>query len=963
MNARVSSYALVIGLGVTVTGCLNDSSSSGSRHSPTFSTEFDDSHYLMVRRVDEKIAHVQLFNSQSGRKLMEAFPYGTYLAHQAGDAEQLTPSAFQEALYDAGAVNAPGNHSAQNDTLTRRIPSTRRTASSLSVPDDGYASFGLGYDATTGYLPNSDCYNFTVVGKSADRSQTDLSAEQAANSESGQLNISSSISGSYNGLVASYSASAEMSYSDQWAASTNSGEVLFSAYTIADYSVAYVADDPFNDKGLNQIDGNTFDINCGTQFVSTVPAGAMVMARFSWETSSSSTATSIESTVSASYESLSTSMEAAVSIASDSAESNESASMDFHVTVIGGGSVLQSAVSAALTSSSLDSCISDQDSAACATFATSFSTATSQGLADFYDTYLAEFDSSGNDNPSYFANSGDMSAFHVFSSGIAGTSETGISDTTSAPSTAVSIDLTGVDPKYLAPLESYLTIFNQMYTLKNRSDYLYDKVSLNTDMSDLDGTLGITNNLSQLSGVYGDGLDELQESLSQCLEPDLYGRDTAIAVCDAIQSEYDQGIVDAYDWLTEKVADAQSDYDAAESDASTSIADLKLKEQTIIDWNMALQNSIALQYVGTTSVSCTDSGTCGTLASDMAHDVYWLPGLPTGISPPSGWNENDAVVVVIVDAPWVDERGNASNDVAAYLLNNPDGDIQAFPYAYSEQSSMIYGFGSDGNQTLDTGESLTIDYDNVSTCVISSIGQPCPINATSNSGYPGTLKWHKPYQRVSEDNDADASSEYTGSSSRDVIKSEAFVSVHSADDPGTGYDAFSGSESGTVVMAGFGARTSSGTVGCLVSQAIYMNKPASRSTRTSKHCSSSSDEEKAIDVSDFDLDGTNLITGLTMTIVSDNFSTLGIETNRIFSRYNGSTISSDGEGDWHKVGSNSAEVTNRTDDGSAIVGMGVTAHQNEVARIILYFAEVYRSHSSGVADFEIQLAPINNFFE
>ena len=691
-------------------------------------------HYYEARMVGKKFVWWRLVRSKDGHLHHEIYPYGKAILSQAGPIKKYGVIKFH-ALMKARrkALNFKPVKPVQRASGVSQARLQPRSSPTLT------ANFALGYSPSTGYLPTSTCFDATVLLNNAQQ-KLSFSSSGTASSVSSEMNVEASINANWSADVASASAGDVYTYGNQYGQSGESGSFLFTAYQIW---TASNTPSGLNKYGKGYQDQGTLSAYCGSNFVSSLPVGMLITGQASYSSSSTNAATAANNAFNAqaSGGALSSTFSAAVSAAygASSSSTNNTNSFGFTSTVFGGGEGAASLFSedAANASGLLGTC-SEGSTADCNSYVTALNDAAANALTNF---------------SAYFGTSdADTSNLAAFPNGVDGA----IGLTSIVASDSVSTILSSGGTQYsglqyndvfsgLGPqIQNYLTILNQISTLYARVNYLSTQLATSNGVSsfyspnmDLSPYLSIRGTyLTPLINAYSKDISNIRAALSTCLSST--NSTDAANNCNTITTAYNNGITSAYAWYS-----------------STSNGTFN---------NLALQNSIALQYTGQLSIShpANGDGSGATKYSNWGLDMAWTAGYPdlssmtTGLpsastsanystSPPSFYPG----IIAFADQPYY-FINSTTETLLPYVMLLPTSTtgITSFSTPASNYSSYNYNisqYGSDGGigWQIGSGGQGTVYYVGCDTASpYPTFSNPCSIytsyTSPSNTNFPGS---------------------------------------------------------------------------------------------------------------------------------------------------------------------------------------------------------------------------------
>ncbi len=478
---------------------------------------------VVVKMLDDTIASIHLRRDADYKEVLTAYPNGRFLAwtnHDKLVANGMSFDEYTDFMAHRKKPRSPAPQGAYNTGLP------------------------VGYDPSLG-PSGTTCFNFNSQVAAAPTTSLSFSSQNTASSSAAQTNVSASIKGSAYG----FNASDTFSFSDSYQNSANSGNIYFDTYVIYTLQNVYDSSNPLNAFGqMFKNDATQFVQNCGSNFITVVPAGMLAYGQLSYSSSSSQAAQAISDTFKASYglDSLSVAVSAAKQVA------NSSTQMDFSLTVMGGGENAIDIIVQAYNNESTDlsKCVQGTPSN-CDNFAVALNAAFANAAAAFQKEVTSPLPS-------------DISFFEPFPNGVHGVSTDALMYLSIANIVAGATDLY---QQYKTQLDTYVGLLNQIGTLYNRAYSLFGKVyGTSFDPQQL---LSISGYLSSLQTTYQADRATLINNLLSCLG--------SVSQCGPV---INNNIVDAYTWY------------------GTGGGNPNFKAQ---------QNSVALQYAGIYNDSQSDS--------------------------------------------------------------------------------------------------------------------------------------------------------------------------------------------------------------------------------------------------------------------------------------------------------------------------------------------------------------------
>lgn len=584
-----------------------------------------------------KVVHYVVVRKKDGHKRLVAYPYGQHLAGLGVEQKPISIDKFNRNMAKERRADRK---------RSKVINQEKRTGQALISATTTPATTGLslGYNSSTGYVDNgNNCFNATT-SLSGPQMNENYSSTGTSSSFSQQINISESLSGTYE----AFKASENFTYSNNFSTTTQSGQTYFNASVLYTASSSLNTSSPLTQAGTSAANLNSFSTTCGSQFVDTLAVGMLVTGQFSWSTTSSSTQTAINTAISGSYGELD-SITAAVG--ASWSQSNSSSTFGYSETVYGGGSAA-SDITQGLSSSSANQAESEcfQGSAMgmslssvqaqCNTFIADVQSYANTAFTDFITQVVPAATSSGQYNGIY-----------PFPYGVSGVTTAALAYE-NLPS---DIQYSDILYPYVDQLNNYTEILNQITTLYNRAYFLNNQFSLvyqgATNYLNPTPALNLqTNYLQPLYEAYLQDYSEMVSNLTSCMNA---SSTNVTSVCQSVINLYNDGILNAFDF-----------YDSNSPTVQTITTNTNLQ-----------QNTIALQYSGTnntqnvySSGGSIDTGCCN---SNILVDVVWAPQVTLnpdaqmkGTYPYSYSTPN---LIAFADQPW--SSFTSSGTITNYSAN------------------------------------------------------------------------------------------------------------------------------------------------------------------------------------------------------------------------------------------------------------------------------------------------------
>jgi hypothetical protein len=414
-------FILICLVMIFLCSCGSDSSSSHP------------SNRVVVKMIGDVIASIHLIRNKDNKEVLTAYPHGRSLAWSNYDNLEVKEMTFSE---------------------YKKFMAGRETSSSAAATSTYNTGLPVGYDPSLGPTSTS-CFNFNSQITGAPTTRLSFSSQNTASSNAAQTNISASVKLSYG----AFKATDDFSFSDNYKNSANSGNIYFSAYVIYTLQNAYDSNNPLNSFGqmLKSQGAVPFVQQCGSNFITVVPAGMLAYGEFSFSSNSSQASQAISNTLKANYglNSLSLAVNAAKQVA------NSSAQMDFTLTIMGGGPTATNIIVTAYNNESADlkQCI-EGTASNCDSFAVAINGAVAKAAATFQSEVTTPLPS-------------DISIFETFPNGVSGVS-TG--QLMYLPISGIVAGASDLYKQYQTQLNTYVGLLNQIGTLYSRASVLNDKI-------------------------------------------------------------------------------------------------------------------------------------------------------------------------------------------------------------------------------------------------------------------------------------------------------------------------------------------------------------------------------------------------------------------------------------------------------------------------------------------------------
>lgn len=625
-----------------------------------------DEHHQEVIMHEGKVISIKLVNSKTGAVLFHGMPYGLDAVNKAGKnvtikkhtlasykkfmethlkslnlANTVAPQIANSPLKASTTAHKSARMATMATVATSATPTYPADCSTTGNTTLNYTcGISAAADTTTGWISGSACYNFNSSLIGGAYVSSDFSSSNSFSSLAQQLNASGSISGTY-GL---FSGTADFSLSDEWNSSANSVTSNFSFLNVFQLSNTLDPIYPLSQNGRNAVTTNSFAGLCGDRFVVNQYAGMLITGKLQVNAQTTSVASSISTSMSASYGL--NSLSAAVSSAKTNTEGG--AQISFSIRMLGGGPAAVAIISNAVGSSNytgtasyndLAACTTGFDTSACNAFTTNLSAQANKANTQFTtDLYVTGNAAKG------------FSILHTFPDGVSGTAtplpapatsaamgyltvmdpSTIISDATNALNNTTSFSLTTNSAllSYTTEITTYLTILNQINTLKLKAQRLSTALAVNSGYDpnqEMDSLIALTNNLA---AVYGGDRAVMVANLETCFKTGT--ATTALTDCAPILNLYARynpdltsDILTVWDWYTQS-------YKALVSGLRSTAVQVFAKSTNATFIQSALQNSLALQYASTFQAHNGDpsASVYATNNFNYPNDVLWVTNLP-----------------------------------------------------------------------------------------------------------------------------------------------------------------------------------------------------------------------------------------------------------------------------------------------------------------------------------------------
>ena len=341
------------------------------------------------------------------------------------------------------------------------MPAGQAVAQQVTPGPQGYAmGLPIGWNSSTGPT-TGQCLNYTIAPLSNNLQQTTFSSQNTANSSAQQINVSASVSLSFD----LFQANDSFSFSDQWQSSTNSNNQYFNIYSLYRLNSTVDPSNPLTTQGTQARDSfENFNTLCGKEYLSSVEVGMVATLSLNYGSSSESTEQEITNKLEVEFGL--DSVSAAVEVASQ--DQSSTSYFTFSMTQYGGGTEASQKLHDAFSQVNAQgqafyALCAQGDSEACTTFSSNMAQGTSEAFASFNGRVAALNTAT---NP-------DLSFLQTFPTGVAG-AVTPQPVTSPIPPSNPPFATDEVLAPYKGQLEEVVTLLNQIVTLKNRVQLLID---------------------------------------------------------------------------------------------------------------------------------------------------------------------------------------------------------------------------------------------------------------------------------------------------------------------------------------------------------------------------------------------------------------------------------------------------------------------------------------------------------
>jgi hypothetical protein len=215
-------------------------------------------HYNVVKLAPNgAIRSIHLIVTETGEEVLTSYPYGTAFA--ASDGRDFDVRMKVEELEGFLTVWS---------TLDATLGSLRAADDATPSPIGVASGLPIGWNNSVGVAPGQ-CLNYTIATPSNHVEQASFSSQNTASSTAEQIKVSATVSGAYG----AFKASNKFSYSDNYQSSTNASNQYYNLFSLYTLNTTVFGDDPLNSQGQNA--GASFSTLCGTNYMSSVPVGAV----------------------------------------------------------------------------------------------------------------------------------------------------------------------------------------------------------------------------------------------------------------------------------------------------------------------------------------------------------------------------------------------------------------------------------------------------------------------------------------------------------------------------------------------------------------------------------------------------------------------------------------------------------------------------------------------------------------
>lgn len=395
-------------------------------------------HYEIGYAKDGRMLVLKLVDTRTGHPIFTAYPHG-------GD--NLKPIHHQDRLTRSEYLKLAKK-------LKRELKAQKPRPAAAA--GDFREGLGLGYSNTAGYIGGqSVCYNFTTK-MNGNQERTTFSSSQTASTLAGQFNLSTSIDLSFS----FFKANNDFSYSTNYQNTANSGHLAYSAGSLYTANNVLVGLSDYGKQAYAY--SGDFESQCGTDFISSLQVGMLILGDLSWSSTTSEANQKIEETLkaSASFGNLS------VAVSNSSSVKNSQSEFQFSLTILGGGNdvtlKMQDAYSSALDQR--NNCLLNASTEACAKFTAVLEAAAIESIKTFDGKMQAQ------NLPM------DLGFLEPFPNGVKG-----FPQATTLTHYPVANQLTELQiGEYLKPyqpaIQNALNLLSDLSILRNRAAYLYGKL-------------------------------------------------------------------------------------------------------------------------------------------------------------------------------------------------------------------------------------------------------------------------------------------------------------------------------------------------------------------------------------------------------------------------------------------------------------------------------------------------------
>jgi len=613
-------------------------------------------HYHVGYSKDKRIVLLRVLDSRSGLPVFTAYPHGSDDALKKVHRHvKMSRKRFKRAVSNFYR-------------LSNRNVSIKAVAENPSF----HTGLGLGYSNALGYIGGqSVCYHFTTE-LTGEQDRFTFSSKQTGSTLASQTNLNASV----DLALGFFKANNDFSYSNNYQNSANSGRITYSAGSVYTTSNTLVEPSSF---GMQAFDGGSFESQCGTDFVTSMQVGMLVMGELGWSSTSSEATQKIEDTLKVDFGI--GNLKAAV--ASANSVINTQSEFQFNLTIYGGGNDAAFIIEDAYTNnlSLRNDCLKGLNVDACSQFTAKLEEATASGIKAFKAKMTPE------------ALPQDLGFLEPFPYGIMGITQT---------STFLHIPVSKLQkagninpPPYLLPyanaIKNWMNIMGDVSALRNRAEFLSGRLYDQTTKTNIFNPFPMrdiaNDDIAPLSTTYLRIRADMITTLQDCLAAD---KDTVADKCKLIQDN-----------------------------ASTTTFIYLAQRQNSSGGRNAFANYIGLQYVGLYSDFHGNSYPIDFVYTDSLGTV-WPKQSPT--MPPAG-----PALLGFVDSKYLIDNQSTTDPWSSIISLNTI--FTATPVV----SPYLYAFGK---RDWAWQNGLPLNYQVASGCD-SQIYNPCTFTASAVAGGSG----------------------------------------------------------------------------------------------------------------------------------------------------------------------------------------------------------------------------------